>query len=69
MVTANDGLKIPLRALIDQGGEASAITETDTQMLKLKRKKCVINIDYLDTIEKQWLCNIQNPFLQFNIFY
>lgn len=37
-----------MRALIDLGGEASAITEAAVQMLKIKRKKCSINVEHLD---------------------
>lgn len=53
MVSASDGSKIPMRALIDQGGEASAISESAIQLLKLKKQKCSINIDHLDNTQSK----------------
>lgn len=47
-VQTSDGELIPLRALIDQGGEASAISEKATQLLRLKRKNHHIDISHLD---------------------
>lgn len=37
-----------LRALVDQGGEASAITENAVQLLKLSKTRCRIDVTHLD---------------------
>lgn len=43
-----NGDLIPIRALIDLGGEASAITENMVQLLRLKKNRCFIKVDHLD---------------------
>lgn len=46
--TTKNGTQISLRALLDMGGEASAITESCVQLLKLNKHKCSINFTHLD---------------------
>lgn len=47
-VCDQQGNKQNLRALVDAGGEASAITESAVQFLQLKKSYCPINVTHLD---------------------
>lgn len=52
-VRADNGSWISMRALVDLGGEASAITESAVQTLKLKKKWCSIDVDHLDGVKSK----------------
>lgn len=46
-IKSYDGSWTQIRALIDQGGEASVITERACQILKLNKSKCNVNVTHL----------------------
>lgn len=58
-VEATNGLSHTMRALIDMGGEASALTEDACQILQLRKHKCAINIDHLDDVQSKSLAHVE----------
>lgn len=59
---ASNGETFVLRALIDQGGEASAISENASQLLKLNKTRCKIDVTHLSNAQSS-----SNGYVSFTI--
>lgn len=49
----SNGIEIPLRALIDLGGEASAISESALQSLRIPKTPCSVEVTHLDRAKSE----------------
>ncbi|XP_055306864.1 uncharacterized protein LOC129571127 [Sitodiplosis mosellana] len=59
---ASNGETFVLRALIDLGGEANAISENASQLLKLNKTRCKIDVTHLDNAQSS-----SNGYVSFTI--